>query len=83
MIESYTGYLVNQYLYETNPLDSIGWTESATDLGHVAPDFYGSGNIIYHKSSTNAKATATVAAGGSVTMEWNTWPTSHKGPIID
>lgn len=80
---SYTGYLVNEYPYETDPPDSIGWTESATDLGYVAPDAYGSGDIICHKSATNAQATATVSAGGTVTMEWTTWPSSHKGPVID
>lgn len=79
----YTGYLVNEYPYKSNPPDSIGWTESATDLGFVAPDAYSSGDIICHKSATNAQATATVSAGGTVTMEWNTWPTSHHGPVID
>jgi lytic cellulose monooxygenase (C1-hydroxylating) len=80
---SFAGYIVTQYPYETNPPDSIGWTESATDLGFVSPDAYAGGDIICHKSATNAKATATVSAGGTVTMEWNTWPSSHKGPVID
>ena len=31
-------------------------------------------------SSGNA---ATVTAGSDVTLTWNTWPESHKGPIID
>lgn len=79
----YTGYLVNQYPYMTTPPDSIGWTESATDLGFVAPDAYAGGDIICHKSATNGKASATVAAGSTVVMEWNTWPESHHGPVID
>jgi Auxiliary Activity family 9 (formerly GH61) len=49
----------------------------------VAPDAYAGPDIICHKSATNAQATATVSAGGTVTMEWNTWPSSHKGPVID
>ncbi len=80
---SYTGYLVTEYPYQTNPPDSIGWTESATDLGYVAPDAFAGPDIICHKSATNAQATATVSAGGTVVMEWNTWPTSHHGPVID
>jgi cellulase len=52
-------------------------------LGFVAPDAYAGGDIICHKSATNAKATATVAAGATVVMEWNTWPSSHHGPVID
>jgi cellulase len=67
----------------TTPPASIGWTESATDLGYVAPDAYAGGDIICHKSATNAQASATVAAGGTVVMEWNTWPESHHGPVID
>ncbi|KAH8659250.1 glycosyl hydrolase family 61-domain-containing protein [Tricladium varicosporioides] len=79
----YTGYLVNQYPYMTTPPDSIGWTETATDLGFVAPDAFASGDIICHRGATNAKASATVKAGGTVVMEWNTWPESHHGPVID
>jgi cellulase len=52
-------------------------------LGFVAPDAYASGDIICHRGATNAKASATVKAGGTVVMEWNTWPESHHGPVID
>ncbi|KUJ23830.1 uncharacterized protein LY89DRAFT_712823 [Mollisia scopiformis] len=79
----YTGYLVTQYPYETDPPASIGWAETATDLGYVAPDAYASGDIICHKSATNAELSATVEAGKTVTMFWNTWPESHHGPVID
>ncbi|KAF9531121.1 endoglucanase-4 [Crepidotus variabilis] len=27
--------------------------------------------------------TATVAAGGTVTAQWNTWPTGHYGPVLN
>jgi cellulase len=80
---SFTGYLVTKYPYETTPPDSIGWAEDATNLGFVAPSAYAGPDIICHESATNAKATATVSAGGTITMEWTTWPTSHKGPVID
>jgi cellulase len=80
---SYTGYLITQYPYETDPPASIGWSETATDLGFVAPDAYGGGDIICHRGATNAQASATVKAGGTVVMEWNTWPVSHHGPVID
>lgn len=83
MHSRYTGYLVNQYPYETDPPAVIGWTETATDLGYVAPDAYSGGDIICHRGATNAQASATVKAGGTVVMEWNTWPESHHGPIID
>jgi hypothetical protein len=79
----YTGYLVNQYPYQSDPPASIGWAETATDLGYVAPDAYASGDIICHRGATNAQLSASVAAGDVVTMFWNTWPESHHGPVID
>ncbi|EHL02929.1 putative endoglucanase-4 [Glarea lozoyensis 74030] len=82
-VSSFGGYLVNQYPYAASPPAVIGWTESATDLGFVAPSAFSGGDIICHRDATNAQLSASVAAGGTVTMEWNTWPESHKGPVID
>ena len=67
----------------SSPPASIGWTETATDLGFVAPDAYTSSDIVCHRNSTNAKLSASIAAGGTIIMDWNTWPTSHHGPVID
>ncbi|KAK0382853.1 hypothetical protein NLU13_9735 [Sarocladium strictum] len=50
--------------------DSVGW--ATTD-----PD------IICHRGATNAANSATVAAGDTITITWDTWPQSHVGPIID
>ncbi|KUI58946.1 Endoglucanase-4 [Cytospora mali] len=62
----------------------IAWSTSASDNGYVAPDAYTSGDIICHRGATNGKLNnATVAAGDSIKVTWNTWPDSHKGPIID
>ncbi|KAG9235148.1 glycosyl hydrolase family 61-domain-containing protein, partial [Amylocarpus encephaloides] len=77
------GYLVNNFPYATSPPSVIGWAETATDLGFVAPSAFTTGDIICHKGGANAKKTATVAAGGTVRMDWNTWPESHHGPVID
>ncbi|KAF3765662.1 family 61 glycoside hydrolase, partial [Cryphonectria parasitica EP155] len=61
----------------------IAWSESASDNGYVAPDAYGTSDIICHKDATNGLLNnATVAAGGVVTATWNTWPDSHHGPVI-
>lgn len=65
------------------PADSVGWTASNLDNGFVAPDSFSSPDIICHKEATPASASATVAAGGTVTLTWNTWPDSHHGPVID
>lgn len=62
---------------------SIGWSTTATDLGFVDGSSYTSGDIICHRSATNAQISANVTAGDKVSLVWNTWPTSHEGPIID
>lgn len=63
----------------------IAWSEAASDNGFVAPSAYASADIICHKSATNgALNTASVAAGGTVTATWNTWPSSvriHKAEL--
>lgn len=53
------------------------WSEAASDNGYVAPDAYATADIICHKDATNGLLNnATVAAGGTVTATWNTWPES-------
>lgn len=61
----------------------MSWPYQATDLGFVAPSALGGSEIACHRGSSNAQLYATVAAGSTITLTWNTWPDSHKGPIID
>jgi cellulase len=66
--------------------DSPGWANWATDLGFVPSDANSlrSADIVCHKSAVNAPKVVTVAAGSTVRLRWNTWPSdSHKGPIMD
>ncbi|KAK7737110.1 glycoside hydrolase 61 [Diaporthe eres] len=79
----YEGYDPTSFPYMSDPPTVVGWTASDTDNGFVAPDAYASGDIICHKSATNAKGYATAKAGDTIEVYWNTWPTSHKGPVID
>ncbi|KAL0259172.1 hypothetical protein SLS55_006677 [Diplodia seriata] len=61
----------------------IGWaTPDDLDNGFVAPSAYADADIICHKGATNAKTSAAVKAGEDITIEWTTWPDSHKGPVI-
>ncbi|KAF4219826.1 hypothetical protein CNMCM8980_004762 [Aspergillus fumigatiaffinis] len=78
----YTGYLVNQYPYMSSPPDSIGWSETATDLGFVDGSSYSSGDIICHKGAKNGAISAEIKAGGKVEFQWTEWPESHHGPVI-
>jgi lytic cellulose monooxygenase (C1-hydroxylating) len=49
----------------------------------VNPNELSGSQISCHRDSSNAKLYATVAAGSELTLTWNTWPDSHKGPIFD
>jgi len=80
---SYSGYDVTNFPYNSDPPTVIGWSSEATDLGFVAPDAFGDADIICHRGSQNAGGFATVAAGDSLYLQWNTWPESHHGPVID
>jgi cellulase len=65
------------------PADAVGWAAANQDNGFVAPSAFGTSDIVCHKSAKSVASAATVAAGGSVTLVWDTWPESHHGPVID
>ncbi|ESZ91699.1 putative endoglucanase [Sclerotinia borealis F-4128] len=77
----YTGWLVS-YGYQTPEPDSIGWSDTNLDLGFTSPSAYTTGDIICAKDGANAALSATVAAGDTIDFQWNTWPSSHHGPVI-
>ncbi|KAK4042365.1 putative glycoside hydrolase [Parachaetomium inaequale] len=80
---SYQNYDPTSFPYMQSPPTVVGWTAGNTDNGFVAPDAFTSGDIICHKSATNAGGHAVVAAGDKVFIQWDTWPESHHGPVID
>jgi cellulase len=65
------------------PADAVGWAASNQDNGFVEPNSFGSADIACHKSATAPSNSVTVSAGSTITLQWNTWPESHKGPVID
>ncbi|KAK3381503.1 glycosyl hydrolase family 61-domain-containing protein [Podospora didyma] len=80
---SYQGFDINTFPYMQNPPKVAGWTATNTDNGFVGPESFAAADIICHKSATNAGGHAVVAAGDKVFIQWDTWPESHKGPVID
>ena len=68
-----------------NPAPIVaGWSiPEDQDLGFVLPEAYTDPNVICHKGATPGQASIEVAAGGSVQLQWNTWPDTHHGPVID
>lgn len=80
---SYQGFDPFSHSYMQNPPTVVGWTASNTDNGFVDPASFSSPDIICHKSATNAGGHAVVAAGDKIFIQWDTWPESHHGPVID
>jgi hypothetical protein len=79
------GFLLEYYYMEQNgqtPPTHYGWYSENLDNGFIDPASYSSEDIICHKNSRPAPATAKVAAGGTVDFQWTAWPESHVGPVI-
>src|ERR1700742_3500104 len=68
-----------------NPPPSVAGRSTVGDLdnGFVPTTSYGSGDIICHKGAPPGTAYVSVKAGETVSFEWNTWPNSHVGPVMD
>ncbi|KAJ2897569.1 hypothetical protein MKZ38_004554 [Zalerion maritima] len=79
----YPGYDVFSAPYQSDPPTVIGWAEDATDNGFLLPEAVGTADIVCHLNAENAGGHATVSAGSSIMMQWDTWPESHHGPVID
>lgn len=66
-----------------NPPNVFGWTIEQTDNGFVEPNAAGSANIICHRDAVPAKSHVELAAGDTIFLQWDTWPESHQGPVVD
>jgi lytic cellulose monooxygenase (C1-hydroxylating) len=81
--ETIPGFGITSDYYRPKVPERVGWYTTATDTGFVDPPMYNGPNIICHKDAKNAALSATVAAGDSIALHWNSWPESHKGPVLD
>ncbi|KAJ4392808.1 glycoside hydrolase 61 [Neurospora sp. IMI 360204] len=78
----YQGYS-SSFNYMANPPIVAGWKANNQDNGFVGPEAFSSADIICHKDAANAKGHAVVKAGDKISIQWETWPESHHGPVID
>ncbi|KAI1307075.1 lytic polysaccharide monooxygenase [Xylaria venustula] len=62
---------------------AVGWSTTAFDQGYVNQTGFTTEEIICHRGSENANAHALVSAGDRIHIQWNGWPMSHKGPVMD
>jgi hypothetical protein len=80
---TYQGYDPN-FQYMPTPPAVIGWTAPQTqDRGPVDGTNLQNPDVICQRGATNAKLSAEVAAGDTVSLQWTAWPESHKGPMLD
>lgn len=69
---------------DTNPHSdavSAEWHAANPDNG-FASSLTGS-NIICHNAAVPGGKHIEVSAGSTLTLTWNTWPESHKGPMLN
>jgi lytic cellulose monooxygenase (C1-hydroxylating) len=79
--QNYTGY--NPTIAPWVPdQGTISWPAWNDDTGPVYSSNVNTEDINCSINATNAKISATVAAGSNVTLHWTTWPPSHHGPIF-
>ncbi|KAI1198438.1 lytic polysaccharide monooxygenase [Nemania serpens] len=60
-----------------------GWRALNQDNGFVSPSAYSTSDIACHKSSTPGQTYVSANGGDTLTLYWNTWPDTHRGPIIN
>jgi lytic cellulose monooxygenase (C1-hydroxylating) len=60
-----------------------GWQALNQDNGFVAPDAFTTADIACHKSAKPGQKYIEATSGDILTLYWNTWPDTHKGPIIN
>ncbi|KAF2459287.1 putative endoglucanase [Lineolata rhizophorae] len=80
--ETYQGW--DPAMQYENPRPEIpAWSADNLDNGFVSPDMYSGPEIVCHKKSEPGQTYVQVQPGDVVSLTWNTWPESHKGPILD
>ncbi|KAI5197639.1 glycoside hydrolase [Aureobasidium subglaciale] len=70
----------NSILYSNTKPDLIAWSDTVKDNGYVAD--YTSPDMICHAGSAPGALSAPVNGGDTISFNWDTWPTSHRGPVI-
>lgn len=80
---AFRGYSAPEMSWNPNHPPVVGWTNGATDNGYVEPNSFSDPDIICHRAARPGKGHVSVSAGDKITLQWNTWPESHHGPVID
>ncbi|KAF2249269.1 lytic polysaccharide monooxygenase [Trematosphaeria pertusa] len=78
----YQGWDPELALRTTPPPPLAAWT--ASNLGNifVPPSQFNTSAIICHYNATPGALHVNASAGEALTLQWNEWPVSHKGPVL-
>jgi len=71
------------WVYQPTKPQQAGWYAKNQDNGFVDPTTYTTSDIICHKDATPGTTSIPVTAGSKIDLQWNTWPDSHHGPVMD
>jgi len=80
--KTYPGAVPNWYYTGSTPA-TAGWLALNQDNGFVEPNSFGTSDIACHKSAKSTSTSIPVKAGDTLKLQWDTWPESHHGPVID
>ncbi|KAL1582853.1 hypothetical protein WHR41_08643 [Cladosporium halotolerans] len=82
--QTYPGAVPNWYYLPANQVPATaGWYALNQDNGFVEPSKFGTSDIACHKSAKPGSTSIPVKAGDTLKLQWDTWPESHHGPVID
>jgi hypothetical protein len=71
------------WYYISSPPATAGWKALNQDNGFVQPSSFQTSDIACHKSGVTNTKYISANAGDTLTIYWNTWPDTHKGPILN
>ncbi|KAH9905061.1 glycoside hydrolase [Xylariomycetidae sp. FL2044] len=71
------------YMPDGTAEQTPGWEALNQDNGFVEPNSFATSDIACHKSATAGATYITANAGDTLTLYWNTWPDTHKGPVLN
>ncbi|KAM0326984.1 hypothetical protein ACHAQA_006105 [Verticillium albo-atrum] len=77
---SYAGFDAKQPA--SNPPLLAAWSTTVSDDGWINHEGYAHPDIICHRDAVPALGHAPVEAGGTLAVQWQGWPESHKGPVL-
>lgn len=69
--------------YGDNFPDVVGWLTTVQDNGFISKESHNNFEMACHRGGEPAALSVDVSAGGVLTLEWDTWPESHHGPVLD